>query len=255
MKERKVTGERSKSSTRVYLVSLLDEKQTLFRIRNKLNDKINVFGIDGRDLKADEYFGKAIAGHDKPMTPGEAGCALSHIEVLKDFVNSNHQLAYVFEDDVDFCSHSLKDLRKIGQSITWSGPTVLILGGQQGLPGRNKICGTKIKSSDFSIWFIPAISRRWVWRTCGYVVNRSMAELILSHQKVKLSRIDYWSDYNGYSMYLTDAVSHPQDPSSSLIEKERQHLPTRFFLLSKLKGAAILVLLLLSGYQRVFRSK
>ncbi len=35
--------------------------------------------------------------HDKALTPSELGCTLSHLEALKDFLNSSEQYAVVFE--------------------------------------------------------------------------------------------------------------------------------------------------------------
>lgn len=42
-------------------------------------------GVKGADLLAKEYFEQAVKGREIPLTPGELGCTLSHLQALKDF--------------------------------------------------------------------------------------------------------------------------------------------------------------------------
>jgi len=66
----------------------------------KYKDDFKQFGIIGKNLTVSEYFEQGVAGKEKPMTPGELGCTLSHLAALKDFLSSEEAYAVIFEDDV-----------------------------------------------------------------------------------------------------------------------------------------------------------
>ncbi len=49
------------------------------------NLPITRVGIKGGNLSAKEYFEKAVKGREIPLTPGELGCTLSHLQALQLF--------------------------------------------------------------------------------------------------------------------------------------------------------------------------
>lgn len=49
-------------------------------------DRIDIVGVKGGHLTAKEYFNLAVHGRAKPLSPGELGCTLSHLEVYKKFL-------------------------------------------------------------------------------------------------------------------------------------------------------------------------
>ena len=61
-------------------------------------------GVDGRRLKpvqrrlVSQFL--AVLKYNRPLFPGEIGCALAHIKVLEEFVRSEADFGLVFEDDV-----------------------------------------------------------------------------------------------------------------------------------------------------------
>ena len=92
--------------------------QSKVRILSSSLGEIEVFrGVDGRELPAIEYY-KFMVGargyikHGQILTPGEVGCALSHVRMLQEFLNSNAQIAVIFEDDVIIEKQSVDKLLK-----------------------------------------------------------------------------------------------------------------------------------------------
>lgn len=73
-----------------YLISIENEgseRLTKFFAQEVFNAERYEFkkiGIKGAELTVKEYFNRAVAGHDKALTPSELGCTLSHLEALKD---------------------------------------------------------------------------------------------------------------------------------------------------------------------------
>lgn len=56
------------------------------------------------------------------MTPGELGCAMSHIAALKRFLSSDEEYAIIFEDDViERFEIDFQDLEKLIRSLNF-GP-------------------------------------------------------------------------------------------------------------------------------------
>lgn len=99
-------------------------------------------GIKGAELTVKEYFNRAVAGHDKALTPSELGCTLSHLEALKDFLNSSEQYAVVFEDDaIQNGKFALADVEKCINNLGLDSCFFLSLGGIQ-LRHNQKVKGT-----------------------------------------------------------------------------------------------------------------
>ena len=89
-------------------------------------------GIKGGELSAKQYFEQAVKGRSKPLTPGELGCTLSHVQALNIFLQTEDDYALIFEDDAilptDFSLQTIEDEIK---RINLSRNTLFSLGGIQ----------------------------------------------------------------------------------------------------------------------------
>lgn len=230
-----------------------------FLNRNSLVDADFVFvGVDGRRMPAIDYFRMAVSNRTKPMTPAEVGCALSHMEAYQRFLESPESSLLVLEDDVvlhapiDSFSFIDETIKKQPKDV----PIILHLGGQDGLRGMGKLRGKRFDQHS-GVWQLDFATTRWLWRTCGYVINRAMASLLLEQQKRYLRNADSWHEFirgqEGLVLYYP-IVQHPLDLSTSSIEAERRMLNhgVEFGkLLSKLQGALALSQLMLRGRTRI----
>lgn len=72
-------------------------QQNCFNVHRKHFEQ---FGVIGKDLSVDAYFNLAVAQQLVPLSPGELGCTMSHLEALRNFVQSEDEYAVIFEDDV-----------------------------------------------------------------------------------------------------------------------------------------------------------
>lgn len=215
-------------------------------------DKIDfsVIGVDGRLLSAKEYFELGVAGRSTPMTPAEVGCALSHLQTYKSFIDDSADLLVVFEDDARL-KRKMPDFATLVSAFCDS-PTLIILGGQDGLTTRKKIHGKQL-SNFHNFWLIPPESYRCLWRTCGYAINRSAAIMLLGKQQSHLQNADMWHKFflgESITVLYNDVVSHPVQTLDSQIEGERllmKKIPQTKLLVTKIKGLLKMILAKIGG--------
>lgn len=209
-------------------------REEMARKLQGVNLKYDFFdAVDGRKLEAGDFYNKSINSNfwfnrRKILTPSEVGCTLSHNEILKEFVsNSADEWLIVLEDDVDIKSNFSQVLHNFcsyNSDKPFNG--VLILGGQEGLKSQHLIF--KIKSKKYfnhPFYLIPSFFHKWVYRTCGYAINKESAKKILDLKTKKNIVADDWSyifkKTSLDKMYFTHLVVHPEDLSDSSIHNER----------------------------------
>lgn len=189
---------------------------------------IHIEGVKGGEITAKEYFNLAVNGRVKPLTPGELGCTLSHLEIYKKFLQTGDDFALIFEDDAIFPS-TLTSYELLNQikKIELEDCFLLSLGGVQMKVCRN-VRGEFQKSKILSKTIIK-INPHFYNRVCytfAYVIDRKMAEVLLAYHR-KLRRADDWSylyDFNPKAkIYMTNLIDHPveQNIDNSYIESER----------------------------------
>ncbi|MPW43622.1 glycosyltransferase family 25 protein [Acinetobacter guerrae] len=204
----------------------LYSQSTFYKYKNEFSQ----FGIVGKNLTVSEYFEKGVAGKKKPMTPGELGCTLSHLEALKDFLASDEKYGIIFEDDV--IERFDVDFDKLEQqvaTINLASPLFLSLGGIQ-----MKIC-RKVKGKnhpDFllgqSILKVDPFFYENLAYAYAYIVDREMAKILIDFHKPP--RVyDQWADLimvskQPFSIYVSYIFDHPQienEKDKSYLENER----------------------------------
>ena len=196
--------------------------------KNISKDIIDVVGIKGGNLTAKEYFNLAVHGRDKPLTPSEVGCTLSHLEIYEKFLLSDKKMAFIFEDDAIFPKElSFFNLFEQIKKTQLKENFLLSLGGVQMKVCRN-VRG-EIQNSAFISNRLIKINPNFFHRVCytfSYVIDRKMAVTLLEYHS-KLRRADDWSflyDFNPtVNIYMTDLIDHPIDQNikNSYIEMER----------------------------------
>lgn len=172
-------------------------------------------GIKGGELSAKQYFEQAVKGRSKPLTPGELGCTLSHVQALNIFLQTEDDYALIFEDDAilptDFSLQTIEDEIK---RINLSRNTLFSLGGIQ-MKECLKIRG-KFKEEDFLnqkiLEVVPDFYHR-VNYAFAYIVDREMARTLINyHQPIR--KADDWGylfDFNDQShILMTYIVDHPE---------------------------------------------
>ena len=224
-----------------------------FRSRHEgWSNDFHVFGVRGVDIPAGDYFSHAVQGRLKVLTPGELGCARSHLDAYKAFLETDAKYLLVAEDDVELFVDSSSLIRMIRQVDTdcW----LLHLGGMNKI-ARSRLLGRR-DTQGLGLWYLPSLSWRWVWMACGYVVDRSMAKAILAEQSRYLRVADAWGEMitriGSGSVYFSDKSSHSHGNSSSHLASDRtndRHILS--VIIRKLFGVACWSFLRLLGYSPV----
>ena len=223
---------------KVFVISVEEENsprlntflcQSFFQNGNLEYTKI---GVKGGELSAKEYFELAVKGRDKPLTPGELGCTLSHLAALKRFLETSDEFALILEDDAILKNNLSYQMLSDGLSkIDLPKNLLLSIGGIQ-MKECRKVRG---KFCDFSLLdkkvlkVVPDFYHR-VNYTVSYIVDRKMAKTLLEYHK-PARRADDWSylyDFDTSSnILMTYLVDHPvidkgeRDQGLSIIESER----------------------------------
>jgi glycosyl transferase family 25 len=227
------------------VISIDQDRLLSFKRRNSCFDEFVVHGVNGKKLDSLSFFNYIKGSAYTVLSPSEVGCSLSHIKAYEDFLSRQQEFLLVLEDDVTFRDIDF-NFDKINLPNDFIDSSILIhLGGQDGLPSRNKLFGRILGSSINSrpIWEVSPFSYRWLWRTSGYIVNRKMAMGILLYQKSNLKVADswrYWIKRLSPEVYYVDLIEHPADLLNSSIQIERdQKDEVRFLINVKNKLSAL----------------
>ncbi|WP_347016975.1 glycosyltransferase family 25 protein [Acinetobacter seifertii] len=223
---------------KIYVVTIEDEKsprlskflgQNFFKTSKVDYTKV---GVKGGELSAKEYFEKGVKGRSKPLTPAELGCTLSHLSALENFLETNEELALIFEDDAILSNElNFKDLEKELKNFNLPKNILFSLGGiqmKESLKVRGILKNNKLFNKDV-LEVHPHFYNR-VNYAVAYVVDREMAKNLIAYHHL-IRKADDWSylfDFNENShILMTYLVDHPvinlgeKDTQLSAIEGER----------------------------------
>ncbi len=239
------------------LISLENDAERVFLELNKsVRGPLHCFGVDGKSLSAWQYFVYGVSGRRWPLTPGEVGCSLSHLAALEAFLSSDDRVLTVYESDA-FVRDEFSDLESL-MALFPGEPVILHLGGQEGVLARPRLFGKVIEHvASVPVWQLSRYSTRWLFRTCGYVVNREAAAIIAKAYQRRLQRADDWGGllYGRQCLFLyAHMVSHPLQLNNSLLEHERGQLHQPGLVrkvIARTQGALTLLLLKVSGNSRI----
>ncbi len=253
----------------IYLVSLESDAKRreqlakLFPVYYKKMTHIKA--TDGRKLTAKEYYNKIMPyfmATGNLMSPSELGCSLSHMETMRQFLESGQPYALILEDDVLGNDAAIDKIQLIAQNLAKN--SILICGGQEGLSSRKYLFG--IPRLNPRVYRLAKFSHKYVWRTCCYVVTQTSAQVMLRKNFQKILLADDWSNYfsgQKFDIYFSELLKHPNDLAISHIEKDRALFRNanvlnknfNFYFLKriahKLKIEATIFLCRISGYKKI----
>ena len=214
----------------VFIISIEDEESP--RLNKFLaqpffqNKKLpfNKIGIKGGEISAKIYFEQAVKGRNKPLTPAELGCSLSHLEALKSFLATNDNYALIFEDDAIIPKNlTIKVLEEEFLKSQFPSNLLFSLGGiqmKECLNVRGKIQNFKFLSQSV-LKVVPDFYHR-VNYAVAYIVDRDMATTLIGYHQ-PMRKADDWSylfDFNSKSnILMTHLIDHPE---IELVEKDLQ---------------------------------
>ncbi len=171
-------------------------------------------GVIGTNLSCKDYFNLAVKGRSKPLTPGELGCTLSHLEAMNQFLETDDDYALVFEDDA-LIPEDLR-LDQLEQALKAYHPPQNLLFSLGGI--QLKVC-SKVRGTfkqNFVDHKVLNISPEFFDRVCytfAYIVDRKMAKTLINYHS-RIRRADDWSylyDYDKLvNLYMTNIVDHPE---------------------------------------------
>lgn len=203
-----------------YLISIEQENsprlaaffsQTTFK---NYKNEFKQFGIVGTEFPSAEYFKLAVAGKERPLSPAELGCTLSHMSAVRDFLKSDDDYACIFEDDAQSLEHiDLDALESQVQALHLKSGFFLMLGGIQlslNRQIRGKILTQKLFSTQvLSIhpYYYDKLSYAY-----AYVIDRQMAQyLVQYHEQPQL--YDHWNKFEQHGLqphfYASFLFDHP----------------------------------------------
>lgn len=214
---------------RKYLISIEkkgDSRYEQFFAQDEFNESDFIqFGIKGLELSTKEYFELGVKYLERPLSPSELGCTLSHVQALKDFVQSGAKYAYIFEDDVIVKNHFnfLEDLDFLGENF------VLSLGGidlSLCKKVRGRLCGTTYAGLPV-LRVHPAFYCHVIY-AMGYVVDIQAAKRLIQYHTLP-HIADDWVGFltknKDVHFYMTNVLSHPEVAAlsqiNSVLESER----------------------------------
>lgn len=200
-----------------------------------LGSNYEIFGVVGGSLPCKQYYEQAVVGRSMPLTPGELGCTLSHLQALKKFLSTEDRYALILEDDArtpdDLSLDQLKlelDKYNLPKNILFS------LGGIQ-LKVSSKVRGSLEK--DFLNQKVIRVCPDFFHRVCStfsYIVDRKMAQTLIDYH-APVRRADDWSylyDFDSsvhiFMTYIIDHVEILKEEENlevSYLQVERKHFP------------------------------
>lgn len=89
-------------SYQTYLINLDRSEERLSRMiklfkEHDIDNYERVSAVDARNIKEGDYI--LNNRYDRDLVPGEIGCFMSHIKVMKTFLESDYEFALIIEDD------------------------------------------------------------------------------------------------------------------------------------------------------------
>lgn len=220
-----------------YLISIENEESLRYKAFisqknfSKYRNEFIKMGVKGRELSVFEYYQHAVACQEKPLTPGELGCTLSHVAALKDFINSDEKYALVFEDDVtQICDLDLDSIEENLNSLRLEECFFFSLGGIQ-LKINNRIRGEiqPFKFFNENVLKLHPLSIKDFSYAFAYILDKKMAYSLLKYHEIP-HVYDHWGELleinsrvNFYATYLFDHPEINEIEESSTIEKERRN--------------------------------
>lgn len=227
----------------IYLVSMKQDFQKRDEMKKRFPryyEKMNVIeGVNGKELSAKAYFDYAVPmptvrareskifGEGRILCPGEVGCSLSHIEVMKKILAQDSPFALVLEDDIIGDDNTIETAFELASNAVKDKDFCLLCGSAGNM--RMSASNADMKPAvhlQTTFYKVHPQDYRYLWHTCSYVVTRGVAQQVLDKQSDFMSLADDWNYLlkapTLFPLYYAYLFDHPDDRTESLIESARK---------------------------------
>jgi glycosyl transferase family 25 len=255
----------------IYLISLEDDLNRRSELAKRFPEtypKMNwIKAINGKKIPALDYFNytsKFCKKYQRVLTPSEVGCSLSHINALKNFLETNEKYALILEDDILGEDETIDKLECFFKQYKFEGVCIC---SSQDMHGKQKyILAKPVNNSN--VYCISAFSIEFFYQTSAYLISREAAKLIIWKQEHFMHYADAWSFFmesSNLEFLYTKEFKHPVDVAlDSNIESERSvfRLDENFFkrvleqgvfwkVYNRIRNDIISFILILLGFKRI----
>jgi GR25 family glycosyltransferase involved in LPS biosynthesis len=134
--------------------------------------------VNGNKLKPNCQLDRIFEGNDYNMRTGIVGCALSHIQLCIDLLNSDNDLFVILEDDIELCNNFSKKLNMIINGIKNINWDIIYLGHHL----RNEDKGAfEDKIPKLEKWSKFVSFQKSLGGTGGYIISKKGAKGLLEY--------------------------------------------------------------------------
>lgn len=249
----------------IYFISLekdIKKRENLAKLFKKYFIHMKwIKAINGKELSTIDFYTKQTNYYKKNrqlISPSEIGCLMSHIKTLEAFLSTSKKYALIFEDDIIGTD---ADIEKILVALQYFDEDCFIYCG--GMDGRNSskyIFGKRQIAKN--IFVLPDFSKKHLWRTCSYLVDKKSAKKILDLYNTYSMVADSWGELidKKTATFATNIFHHPSDLVDSNIENERSlKITYNTISFKKVKNKIINIIFSLYftavGYVKIFDTK
>jgi glycosyl transferase family 25 len=153
-----------------YVIHMKDniiKKENIMINQTKLNHQINIFdAIIGKDIDLNnlQIFDNKLVKNYNYTYPGEIGCYLSHLMLIKSLIGKTNGYTVIFEDDFKIINDNLQDNIQNALTLLNDNFDMLYLG------NLNNNHNEQYKDN---IYYID--NKKPLWGTHAYVINNKSA--------------------------------------------------------------------------------
>lgn len=171
----------------INLASAVNRRQQIIKQceNHQLNYQI-INAINGKEL-GNEVISTVTADYPTcALTPGEIGCALSHLSIYADLIQNQLDYALILEDDAVLYRSLKETLAAIKPCISKKKPEIYIL---SSIDNYNPLIAKKAGET------VNFYRMAYGSRSHGYIINNSAAQLIINHNLPVKFEADRWTLY------------------------------------------------------------
>lgn len=170
---------------KIYVVNLDSRTDRMMKFSkkctNSLYDYNRFSAIDGKLLEPTKQLQQIFEGNDYNMRAGMIGCALSHIKMYIELINSNYDMFCIFEDDIEFTPNfqqKLIHLCKNNKNCKWD---IIYLGYHLRQQFVNDKSDSKTLLPTLEKWNRQVSLTKSMGGTFGYLITKKGAIKLLDY--------------------------------------------------------------------------
>ncbi|HEN5330535.1 glycosyltransferase family 25 protein [Klebsiella quasipneumoniae] len=220
----------------VFVISLADDSERRSLISKAMHELSIDFefidAIKGKCLTQEELSHLNLrfveSRENRKLAFGEIGCTLSHIKTYKLMLERGIEWCCILEDDIILDKRFGTFIERLQlNDLSGFENDILFLGGQNGTKASKYISRSIWNKKNISseVFYKTVKSEKYLYRTCCYLVNKTVAAKLIKLVSNDFFLADEWRYFKKKDIiskfYLADFIKHPIDLVNSHIEKER----------------------------------